>query len=356
MANLDTVKLDTGCLQALTYAVPFGPLTQQSLSWDLPAPTVDACWEPLTQRLLGYLARPFKKEKGSLLHTWLSTTARELSGCQEAVVLAASEDARGSGAFEIVTRFEPISAVAAVARVDGGGATLETYAVTGFDGRRISLTGSKAPGQGDRLRVSYTYLHKGLELRVREALLELNILTATGDWLDEWGRWFNTPRLATGKYGTVKYGGGKYGTSGRESDTQYSRRIIDKIKQRRNTVPAIIEAVKRVTGGEPYIVEWFGAGASRGWVYKVTEEPYWTGAADPQKHLIWGQTSRFLTAAVAGGGPCTIEVWMPQGTGHTAEHILQIVNQYKAAGIQVFIRYQPSSDGGGGGGGGALDS
>lgn len=339
-------KTYKGTLQTFSYAVPFGALTRQPFSYDLLAPDTDPCWEGYTRRLLDYLApRVFvaQDDKTSLLHQTFSMVARELSACTESVTLTRTDDARGDGNFHVHLRFEPLLSVPLVERVDGSGAVLETYTVTGTDGRTVTVSGVTSPKAGDHLLVTYTYTHKGLEFAVREALLELNILTSTGEFLDEWGRWFGVGRLITGTYGSDTYGGGLYGVSGTEDDAHFSRRIIDRVLQTRNTKAAIIAAVKTVTGGSPYIVEWFDAANPVAWIFKVTGDPAWSGgesAAALSKHLIWGRTARFRSSTAMGGGAYVFDVWVPQGSGYSAAQLLEIVKQYKAAGTKAFIRFQ----------------
>jgi hypothetical protein len=333
-------------LQEFNYTVPLGPNNTQTFSYDLTAPITTKCWEPYTQRLLNYLAPQVfraKDNESSLLHQVFSAVARELSACTEVVALALTPDARGDGNFHVHVRFNPVLTVPLVERVDGSGAVLTTYTVTAIDDRTISVSGSPSPKVGDHLLVTYTYLHKGLEFSVREALLELNILTSTGEFLDEWGRWFGVSRLITGSYGSDTYGGGIYGTAGSEDDAHFSRRIIDRVLQSRNTKASIIGAVRTVTGGNPYIVEWFDPENPSGFIFKVTADPNWTGgesAAAMSKHLIFGRTARFRNGSVPGGGAYVFEVWVPQGSGYSEGQLLEIVRQYKSAGTKAFIRFQ----------------
>jgi hypothetical protein len=113
--------------------------------------------------------------------------------------------------------------------------------------------------------------------------------------------------------------------------------------QSRNTKAAIIGAVRTVTGGNPYIVEWFDPENPSGFIFKVTADPNWTGgesAAAMSKHLIFGRTARFRNGSVPGGGAYVFEVWVPQGSGYSEGQLLEIVRQYKAAGTKAFIRFQ----------------
>lgn len=341
------------------------------------------CWDVVTKRLLSYLADPFNQDPQSRLGRLMASFARELSGCTESVTLTNSRDIRGDGSYTITTRFDPITGVSLVRRLNKKGGGLQTYQVDSFDGRRITLKKGIKYGnvkygqsaysgsplkQGDIIEVTYTYLHKGLEFRIREALQELNILTSTGDFLDRWGRLFGVSRLTTGKYGSVKYGSIKYGGSGLEGDTQYARRIINSILQVRNTKTAILSAVKPLIGrspyqtgvygkvkygksnkygstsGQPYIIEWLEPGVDRGWVFKPTTKSPWRGENNEQAtkhHLIWGINARFLNSLVTGGGGCVVEVWVPPpsaGASYSLLQVLQVANSKKAAGIRIYVR------------------
>jgi hypothetical protein len=340
MASLDTVPLGSGTVQAISYSTEQGHASTQGLNY-----FVNLCWEKYTQRLLGSLCPTVFKavnDPTSLLHQVMSMVARELSGCTELVTYTGS-DARGDGAFNIHTRFGPIQGVTSVQRVDAAGTVLETYTALSTDGdKTIAVSGTTPAKAGDFLSVTYTYLHKGLEYAVQEALAQLNILTSSGAFLDKWGQWFNTPRNLTGTYGSELYGGGLYGTPGTEDDTHFSRRIIDRVLQTRDTKAAILGAIQTVTGGSPYIVEWFNPKVPTGFIFNVTGSPAWSGGeteAARAKHLIWGKTARFRGKSSAGGGAYVFEVWVPQGTGYSTAQLLAIVRQYRAAGTRAFIRY-----------------
>jgi hypothetical protein len=356
MASLDTVPLTGpsvqsfaytvgvpgGVVQTFTYVCPSGPPSDQAFSYNIPANT-SYCWDSKAQRLLEYLGAPFLKTVTGLLGFFMRTVARELSTCTEVVTMTGTSDARGTGAFSIEVRFHPIEAVNTVTRVDVNGSVLETYTVTGYDGRLVSLTGVTPPRQGDRLAVTYSYRHQGLEFDVNQALKELNILTASSIYLDQWGSLFNVARGRSGKYGSLQYGvGNKYGTAGSESDGNYSRRLIATVTANRNTKTAIIAAVQKLTGGSPYIVEWAGNTSHRAFIFRPSGDPAWAGQnteVGQAKHLIWGKTARFINTSVSNGGAYVFEVWVPSGTGLTTSQILTVVNSLKVAGSKAYIRF-----------------
>lgn len=297
------------------------------------------CWETLTQKLLGYLGAPFRKASEGLLWSLFSTVARELSTCTSQVVLHSGE-ARGGGTFTLPTTFEPITGVAGVRRVSALGALLESYTVVSWSGRNITVSGTTAPKAGDYLQVDYSYTHNGLLGRVEQALFELNILTATGTFLDAWGSWFGMTRLKTGKYGEAPYGPGqKYGTGGVEADSTFSRRIIDRVTLGRNTSVAILNAVRRLTGGTPYLVNWNDSSGNSAFIFRPSTATAWMGETDTRKHLIWGRTARFVKSSATNGGAFVFEVWVPSGSGYSTATLLALVNSYKPAGSKAIIRY-----------------
>jgi hypothetical protein len=300
---------------------------------------VEACWEPLTQKLLGYLGKPFKQGTSGLLWALMSTYARELTTCVSTVTLTSGE-ARGGGTFTFPVTFEPVSSVAGVRRVSSVGVLLETYTVVSFDGRNVTVSGTQAPKAGDFLQVDYSYSHDGLLGRINSAFFELNVLTSTGSFLDAWGSWFGVTRLKTGKYGQAQYGvGQKYGTGGVEGDTSYSGRIIDRVTQGRNTSVAILAAIRRLTGGTPYLTSWMDSGAHNGFIFRPSGALAWAGETDTRKHLIWGKTARFLNESATNGGAYVFEVWVPSGSGYSTAALLSVVNSYKPAGSKAYIRY-----------------
>lgn len=304
-----------------------------------PSTNPQACWEPLTQKLLGSLGKPFLKTTSGLLWSLMSTYAREMTRCVSTVVVKSGE-ARGGGTFTVPTTFDPIQTVAGVRRVDGNGNTLESYTVISWDGRSVTVAGTKPPKAGDYLQVDYSYQHDGLLGRVRSALLELNILTSTGSFLDAWGSWFGMTRVKTGKYGQAPYGfGQKYGTGGVEPDNTFANRIIDRVTQGRNTPAAIAAAVKRLTGGTPYVVSWLDGGGNRSFIFRPSGTLPWAGESDTRKHLIWGRTARFVNGSTNNGGAFVFEVWVPSGSGYSTATLLSVVNQYKPAGSKAYIRY-----------------
>lgn len=308
--------------------------TQESLEVAYPSDTPPrlatyippSCWDALTDRLLAYLGKPFNTASGDNLWQTFSAIARELTGCSRSERLEGG-DARAAatslsaGTSVVVPRFSPIERVTGVFRMDATGTVvIDSYPVLSWDDTTITVGGSIPARSGDLLVVDYSYTHKALEKRVLEALADLNIRTATGGFLDSWATFFGMTRLF-----------------GLETDSQFGARIIDRVLASRNTRPAILAAVTRLTGGSPFIVEWWEPEPGGPWVFKPLASPIWTGG-DTTNHLIWGRTARFFTPSGASNPPCTFEVWVPAGSPYSDAQILAVVNSYKAAGTTAIIK------------------
>lgn len=330
MASLDTVLLTGPGLTSFHYGVGVpgpgltsfhygaarGPAATSAFHYDV-ARASGYCWDALAQRLGRYLAPPFDPAPSTRLGLWLRAVARELSGCTETVSLLAAADGRGTGTFTVTVRFEPITGVTAAQRLGAAGQVLESYTVLGYGDRTITLAGVQAPAAGDRLRVTYQYEQAGVEVRVTEALAQLNLGTAEGEFLDRWGSWFAVPRLGDS-----------------ELDGPYARRIMSTITASRNTKRAILTAVRALVGPTAYMVEGFEVNLSD-WVYKPAGDLPWLGGS-PDSHLVWGKTSRFLQSG-ASGGPGTFQVWVPSGSGYTTGQIQAVVDAHKASGTRGTI-------------------
>ena len=146
---------------------------------------------------------------------------------------------------------------------------------------------------------------------LNQAKLEMAINTATGSWLDYWGDFFNIPR------------------GRKETDSQYSVRIIQETVEPKVTINAIKRSVARwlnrrngtnytqhdITVLEPwkYLLKYSQRGVLSGNA-KMTDEEYWRYGV--------------------------IEVSMPD-TEPISLELMSYLNTIKAAGVQVFYRYRP---------------
>ncbi|WCS68514.1 hypothetical protein Goe16_01000 [Bacillus phage vB_BsuM-Goe16] len=68
--------------------------------------------------------------------------------------------------------------------------------------------------------------------------LQYVIKTATGDWLDEWGSWFNVNRGSN------------------ETDEEYRKRILAVVTKPKNTIPALLDAIKSYYNYDPDLKVW----------------------------------------------------------------------------------------------------
>mgnify|MGYP001080287604 CR=1 FL=1 len=73
---------------------------------------------------------------------------------------------------------------------------------------------------------------------LRNLDLQYVITTATGDWLDEWGSWFNVSRKAN------------------ESDADYRKRILAVVTKPKNTIPALLDAIRSYYDYDPNLKVW----------------------------------------------------------------------------------------------------
>ncbi len=284
----------------------------------LPAP----CWHGRTRRLLAYFGAPFWTDEAGGLGTLMAAVARELTGCSRVERLQGAP-VRAAGNFRVVTQFGPLTDVSGVFAVDEAAPpnVIGSYPVLSFADRTIVVDGAGPPLTGQRLVADYSYLQEGLERRAQRALAELNVQTAEGTWLEALAAFFGVPRFAAA-----------------ETDAQLAARVIDRVSQTRNTETAIIAAVRRLTGGSPYLLSWFNAGHGNGFVFTYTPGSPWMGGV-PDNHLVWGQNARFINGNTAIGGNCVFEVWIPGGSPYTDAQVLAVVNSYKAAGTQAIIRH-----------------
>ncbi|WIT25828.1 hypothetical protein [Bacillus phage SPO1L1] len=78
----------------------------------------------------------------------------------------------------------------------------------------------------------------GLSEDLKNLDLQYVIKTATGDWLDEWGSWFNVSRGAE------------------ETDEDYRKRILAVVTKPKNTIPALLDAIKSYYNYDPNLKVW----------------------------------------------------------------------------------------------------
>lgn len=312
--SLDHVRVTQACLE-VAYFPPGSRV---------PPNVPPSCWPDRARRLRDYFAPPFDSDAGGALGTLLSAVARELTGCSRPETVT-GDPVRSGRPFQVTTRFGPLTAATGVFAVDAGGQVTASYPILGFDDRTIFLSGAATPLAGDRLVADYSYQQEGIERRVQAALAQLNLGTAGGEFLEAWGAFFGVMRLPAG--------------TGLETDGQMAARILDRVQQSRNTETAIIAAVRRLTGGHPYLLSWFDAGHGNGFVFNFTPASPWMGGG-ADGHLIWGKNARFLNGNAVIGGQCVFEVWIPAGSPYSDAQILNVVNMYKAAGTKAIIRHQ----------------
>lgn len=146
---------------------------------------------------------------------------------------------------------------------------------------------------------------------LNQAKLEMAINTATGSWLDYWGDFFNIPRER------------------KESDEQYSVRIIQETVEPKVTLNAIKRAAAR-------------------WLNRKNDTNYTQEditVFEPWKYLLKYSQRGFLS----GNAKMTdaeywrygvIEVSIPD-TESISFELMSYLNTIKAAGVQIFYSYRP---------------
>lgn len=140
---------------------------------------------------------------------------------------------------------------------------------------------------------SYAYELEGASDNIGEALLQLGIKTASGEWLDYWGEYFGFPRES-------------------RSDAVYREYIVEETLRNRDNALAIEKAVKQLSGEDVFIRE-------------------------PWKDIfILGESAMDGSDHLHGGHYYTYGVIQPVGkTGVDWNTVLPIIKRNKAGGVVI---------------------
>lgn len=203
----------------------------------------------LTQRLLGYLNRVFDKGPERVLvlrFRYAGTTMRwAVSGGRLTTTVTG-----GSGqSLDLDLSFYTVAELAA-AIAGSIGYTVEFVDVTSIPGLRatvlIDASGDQDVSNGDHLYAYTSTLWAYLESQAGElqrlrdalddALRQMAVPTAGGEWVDEHGSFYAVPRLPG------------------EGDVSYASRMVAEVGRARGTNVAIAEAVRRATQAEAALV------------------------------------------------------------------------------------------------------
>jgi hypothetical protein len=149
---------------------------------------------------------------------------------------------------------------------------------------------------------------------LNQARLEMAINTATGSWLDYWGDFFNIPRER------------------KESDEQYSARIIQETIEPKVT----LNAIKRATA------RWLNRKNNTKYTQKDINifEPWKYLLKYSQRGLLSGNAKMTDSEYWRYG---VIEVSIPD-TESLSFELMSYLNTIKAAGVQIFYSYRPYWD------------
>lgn len=133
--------------------------------------------------------------------------------------------------------------------------------------------------------------------------IQSSLETATGEYLDIWGDWFGLPRKE------------------KEHDTEYRNRIIEYFLLKRGTNNAIIKAVK----------DYFNDSETDITIYEPFQNIFFTNRSklNGNDHLM-GHYYRFAVIDVTIGRPFPPE-------------IIDIINKFKPAGVQLFLTFDGAS-------------
>lgn len=133
--------------------------------------------------------------------------------------------------------------------------------------------------------------------------IQSSLETATGEYLDIWGDWFGLPRKEN------------------EQDTEYRKRIIEYFLLKRGTNNAIIKAVK----------DYFDDNETDITIYEPFQNIFFTNRSklNGNDHLM-GHYYRFAVIDVTIGRPFPPE-------------IIDIINKFKPAGVQLFLTFDGAS-------------
>lgn len=197
----------------------------------------------LTQKLLGYLSRVFDKGPGAVLALRLRYDGAMRWSVADGVLSTAVVG--GSGvALSIQLSGLTVAALAAQLASQPGYAVPYVDAATVVHFSALSLidgSGDQDQSNGDHL-VSYTsvlwaYLEgQAQELTtagaaIREALVQMSATSASGEWVDEHGTYYQVVR------------------SQGEADAAYAARMIAEVGRARGNNIAVAEAVRAATNG-----------------------------------------------------------------------------------------------------------
>lgn len=170
------------------------------------------------------------------------------------------------------------------------------------------------------------------------ARLQARLATATGGWLD----------LAANDF----FGRALPRFSG-EVDRPYSVRVRQEVFRQRNTRAALDSIVYDLTGKHPLIVEPFHSGDHGGWGspgFAWGGVGSWGGASSPYEVFLYmpfpegyGVPERGGWGSQIGGWGTGNWSWVPSdlenGLGPQIEDILRRIDQVRAAGVTVYVRF-----------------
>lgn len=197
----------------------------------------------LTEKLLGYLSRVFDKNPAPVLALRFRYDGSMTWTVADGRLTATTTGGSGSGFSVDLTSYTIASLADYIASLPGFSVLYEDVENVGSCSALVLIEGS---GDQDRSNGDHLYAYTSLlwaymeavanelmllRAAIAEALLQMAANTASGEWVDEHGSYYNVPRLAADT-----------------SDEAYAARIVAEVIKARGNNIAIADAVKTALG------------------------------------------------------------------------------------------------------------
>jgi hypothetical protein len=194
----------------------------------------------LTQKLLGSIYRAFNKDANAYLALRINYSGGPLVWTVADGILTGTSGSTQLFSLDL-SQYTLATLAAALAAVPGVSVPFLTSNNTSLSARvLIDASGDQSASNGDHLMAYSSTLWALLEpfaselvaaaLQIKQALLQMSLKTASNEWVDEWGGYFNVPR-----------------ESG-EQDASYAARIVMEVLRPRGNNVAIEAALFELLG------------------------------------------------------------------------------------------------------------
>jgi hypothetical protein len=205
----------------------------------------------LTQKLLGSIYRAFSKDANAYLALRINYSGGAFVWTVEDGFLTGMSGSTQLFSFDL-SQYTLSTLAAALAAVPGITVPYLTSGNTSLSARvLIDASGDQSQSNGDHLMAYSSTLWALLEpfaselvaaaLQIKQALLQMSLTTATAEWVDEWGGYFNVPREKD------------------EIDAAYASRIIMEVLRPRGNNVAIESALFELLGQKVTVTDLYVA-------------------------------------------------------------------------------------------------